>query len=153
MDKKITRILIALAVTASVVTAWQVNEKNKKAEFYKNYPRGTIRIQVLNGTTIEGLAYKVTKVLRRNGFDVVEFGNAGSVRFEKTMVIDHCGDNEAKMGVLTYFLKSDGYVTIYDDKAVSEHVDATVILGSDALDNDNIRVNNLLGGWPLDEND
>ncbi len=54
----------------------------------------SIRVEVLNGSEEDGLARKVTDLLRRNGFDVVNLGNAESSYFLETIVVDRSGRME-----------------------------------------------------------
>ncbi|MCK4590472.1 MAG: LytR C-terminal domain-containing protein [Candidatus Latescibacteria bacterium] len=53
-----------------------------------------IRVEVLNGCEEKGLARKVTSLLRRSGFDVVNFGNAENFDFLETIVVDRSGQIE-----------------------------------------------------------
>jgi hypothetical protein len=53
-----------------------------------------IRVEVLNGCEERGLARKVTGLLRRSGFDVVNFGNAENLDFLETIVVDRSGHIE-----------------------------------------------------------
>ncbi|OPX32867.1 MAG: hypothetical protein B1H40_01470 [Candidatus Latescibacteria bacterium 4484_181] len=53
-----------------------------------------IRVEVLNGCEERGLARRLTDLLRRSGFDVVNFGNAESFDFLETIVVDRSGHIE-----------------------------------------------------------
>ncbi|MDR2807474.1 MAG: LCP family protein [Spirochaetaceae bacterium] len=48
-------------------------------------------VEVLNGTTANGLAGRTAELLRDFGYDVVTVGNADSSDYEKTIIIDHSG--------------------------------------------------------------
>jgi hypothetical protein len=52
-----------------------------------------VRVQVLNGTTVRGLARRATVVLRDRGFDVVEVGTVKTSR-DTTLVLDLSGHPE-----------------------------------------------------------
>lgn len=57
-------------------------------------PAGTrIKVEVLNGTTIKGLARRGTLFLRDRGFDVVGTGTTRPVR-DSTLVLDRSGHPE-----------------------------------------------------------
>ena len=48
-------------------------------------------VEVLNGTTANGLAGRTAELLRDFGYDVVTVGNADSNDYDKTIIIDHSG--------------------------------------------------------------
>jgi anionic cell wall polymer biosynthesis LytR-Cps2A-Psr (LCP) family protein len=48
-------------------------------------------VEVLNGTTITGLAGRTAEVLRGFGYDVISIGNADHSSYETTVVIDRSG--------------------------------------------------------------
>ena len=48
-------------------------------------------VEVLNGTTVNGLAGRTAEVLRGFGYDVISIGNADHAGYEKTVVIDRSG--------------------------------------------------------------
>lgn len=50
-----------------------------------------IRVEVLNGCGAQGLALKMARYLRDNGFDVMNVGNAESFNIYRSMVIDRVG--------------------------------------------------------------
>jgi len=49
--------------------------------------QGRVRVEVLNGSGVAGVAWDATRVLRDKGFDVVLFGNAGSYSDDSSVVI------------------------------------------------------------------
>jgi hypothetical protein len=53
--------------------------------------RARIRIEVLNGTEVAGLADRMTNLLRDRGYDVVNYGNAPGARGKPTVIIDRVG--------------------------------------------------------------
>lgn len=53
-----------------------------------------IRIEVLNGCGVSGVAEKVGRYLREAGFDVMTWKNADSFNYPETMVIDRTGNLE-----------------------------------------------------------
>ena len=58
-----------------------------------------VRLAVLNGTDVSGLAKKTAEELKVKGFDVVAFGDVGTTDVEKTVVYFKAG-NEDKAGFL-----------------------------------------------------
>ena len=48
-------------------------------------------VEVLNGTTVSGLAGRTANLLREFGYDVIAVGNAEHFGFERTVVIDRSG--------------------------------------------------------------
>ena len=48
-------------------------------------------VEVLNGTTVSGLAGRTANLLREFGYDVISIGNAEHSGFERTVVIDRSG--------------------------------------------------------------
>ncbi|MDR1059290.1 MAG: LCP family protein [Treponema sp.] len=52
-------------------------------------------VEVLNGTVINGLAGRTAELLRGFGFDVISIGNADSQDYEKTLILDRSGQEDA----------------------------------------------------------
>lgn len=148
IDKKY--IYIALAVIITLLAIGVYVRHQKWQEFYRNYPKGNIRIEVQNGTTIEGFAFKMTKIFRYHGFDVVDFRNADSRKFKKTIIIDLRGNNP-ELKILQHFLQSKEYYTLYNDRADREGIDAVVILGEDLLENEAFKESRYSGRILFDE--
>ncbi len=88
----------------------------------------TFTVEVLNGTTVNGLARRVTRALRREGIDVVYFGSAPDDDVDTTMVIARRGDIAAA-GVVQEVL---GVGSIRLDPQPQLLLDVTVVLGRDA---------------------
>lgn len=85
------------------------------------------RVEVLNGTGEPGVAQQAAEVLRRGGFDVVYFGNAGSFDILRTKVIDRVGSRLLADSVARWL----GVHTLEVDPDVTLYLDATIILGRD----------------------
>ena len=56
-------------------------------------PGQRVRVQVVNATTVRGLARRATRWLRDRGFDVVEVGNSAQ-QLDETLVLDRSGHPE-----------------------------------------------------------
>src|SRR5919112_1167921 len=89
-------------------------------------PEGRVTVEVLNGTRRQGAARTATRVLRRNGLDVVFLGNADSL-VPSTRVVARRGDSVRARFVAAAL--GTGLVMIEID--TFRRVDVSVILGDD----------------------
>jgi len=89
-------------------------------------PARRITVEVLNGTTRPGLARAATRRLRRNGLDVVYFGNADTAA-DSTRVIVRRGDPARARAV--HQALGLGRVVVESDTL--RRVDVSVVLGRD----------------------
>ncbi len=90
-------------------------------------PDERVRVEVLNGAGIPGLAGRARDRLRDMGFDVVYFGNAPSFDHETSSVVDRVGDPDGARRVARAL--DLGAVTSDPDPELL--VDVTVVLGAD----------------------
>ncbi|MCL2044297.1 MAG: LCP family protein [Treponema sp.] len=51
-------------------------------------------VEVLNGTTVNGLAGRTAEVLRGFGYDIIDVGNADHSGYERTVILDRSGQEE-----------------------------------------------------------
>lgn len=86
-----------------------------------------IKVEVLNGSGISGLAVKAGNILKDKGFDVIDTGNADSTQYSETIVYDRKGQGDIAIKVAEA-LDIKGYKVDLDEKAKA---DVTVILGKD----------------------
>jgi hypothetical protein len=93
-------------------------------------PRERVRVEVLNAGGVAGLAREVMNLLREDGFDVVQFGNAGSFDRDSTVVIDRVGREEMAEGVANAL----GIRNVLSEPDPNLFVDVTVLLGRDWAD-------------------
>jgi len=56
-------------------------------------------VEILNGTTEKGLAARTSDIFESFGYDVVAVGNAPTLDYQKTVLIDRFGDKEALSSV------------------------------------------------------
>lgn len=89
--------------------------------------RARIRVEVLNGSGSPGAAARMTEFLRRQGFDVVDFGNAERFDHPRTTVLDRTGDSRAAREVAAALLG----VPIRTAPDSTLFLDVTVIVGDD----------------------
>lgn len=85
-------------------------------------------VEVLNGTSVDGLAREVTQRLRRRGVDVVYFGSAAGEPVDRTLVIVRRGDSAT--GVAVRSVLGLGRVVLEPDPRLL--LDVTILLGADA---------------------
>ncbi|MFC1660597.1 LytR C-terminal domain-containing protein [Gemmatimonadota bacterium] len=62
-------------------------------------PEGRVRVEVLNGGGIQGIARSATRALRDSGFDVVYYGNAENFSLDSSVVLDRVGRLDFAEGV------------------------------------------------------
>ncbi|TXH29761.1 MAG: LytR family transcriptional regulator [Elusimicrobia bacterium] len=84
-------------------------------------------VKVWNATSRGGLALRVARRLREEGFDVVEWGNYNG-RQAKSRVIDRSGRFDSARGVVEVL----GVGSLYSDTDPALRTDVEVILGEDA---------------------
>ena len=84
-----------------------------------------VRVQVLNGTKVRGLARRATQLLRDRGFDVVETGTINDTR-DTTLVLDVSGHPDWANRVAKLFPPSR--VQARPDS--SRYLDVVVVLGA-----------------------
>jgi hypothetical protein len=88
-------------------------------------PEGVrVRVQVLNTTGRQGLARRATRLLRDQGFDVVDMGN-GSPALDTTLVLDRSGHPEWAASVAKVIKPA----TSRTERDSSRYLDVTVLLG------------------------
>ena len=125
--------LIALAAIATTATAVALRgrgpEPVNRHAFAVPSAEARIVVEVLNGTGRPGRARSATRMLRRQGLDVVFFGNwegAGVVR--KTRIVVRRGGHQADARRVAQALGAGNVVVDLD---TLRRVDITVILGED----------------------
>ena len=109
-------------------------------EVYQKNPMRNIKIEVLNGCGIKGIAAKTSEYLRSNHrIDVIRSDNADRYDYPNTLII---GRNENLEKIL---LVSKSFGVSIDNKNIVRHepneslgVDVTVILGKDINSYSNI---------------
>jgi hypothetical protein len=96
--------------------------------------RDSPRLIIMNGCGRKGLAASVTRWMRRQGFDVVETGNAPGEPREETVVLLRSGRREAAERIVGVLQKYAGAGRLEDDQVRSSGADAVLILGKDFPD-------------------
>ncbi len=85
------------------------------------------RVQVLNGCGVDGLAAKVAKLLRRQGYDVVDVDNTSLLL--ESLVVDRVGNRDAARKLAK--ILGVGEENIIQQSCDYLELDLTVILGRD----------------------
>ncbi|HCJ67440.1 MAG TPA: hypothetical protein DHV62_09015 [Elusimicrobia bacterium] len=88
----------------------------------------TVTAEVWNATEQQGLALRMTRFLRRQGVDVIKWGNYGEKK-QSTLIIDRTGDLKKTEKVKSIFPGNDLISNIEPERMV----DVTIILGEDCL--------------------
>ena len=88
-----------------------------------------IQVEVRNGCGVDGLAARMTRYLRRQGFDVVEVGDYTSFDQPTSLVIDRVGDLASARKVAAALGISEEHVR--QDIQPDYYLDASVIIGRD----------------------
>lgn len=86
-----------------------------------------IRVEVLNGGGVAGVAGEATEVLRDLGFDVVYFGNADDFGRDTSSVLDRVGRIESARSVADAL----GIRTVLSEPDSNLYLDVSVVLGTD----------------------
>ncbi|MEO0106873.1 MAG: LytR C-terminal domain-containing protein [candidate division WOR-3 bacterium] len=95
-------------------------------EIYRR--NSNLRIEVLNGCGINRLAIKVSEILRRDGFNVVNIGNVEDKVFSETVVIERSRSDNANA---SYFARRIKCKNIGSDIDSALYIDVTLIIGQD----------------------
>jgi calcineurin-like phosphoesterase len=126
-ERSWTLIILLLGILCSVYLISSGKNLVEKRRLLRQMEISKIRIEVLNGTTIKGLAEKTAEFLRKKGFDVVRYGNA-SKEIVETVIIDRV-DPELKNATLTRDIIRQGKISF--EPHPLRLFDVTIVLGSD----------------------
>lgn len=100
---------------------------NKLTYTKTDYTPQEIKVQVLNGSGKRGIAKRIRDKLVRNGFNVIEFGNADYQNYEQTIVLDRTGNMKKALKVAQILKCKNVFPKI--NKFIM--LDVTVIAGKD----------------------
>jgi len=84
-----------------------------------------VKVQVLNGGGLPGVAWEATRLLRDMGFDVVSYGNAGTFSQDSSVVMDRVGQWEDARLVAEVL----GIEATVSEPDSALYVDVSVVLG------------------------
>ena len=101
-------------------------------EVYQKNPIENIKVEVLNGCGLKGIAARMAVFLRANNVDVVRSDNADHYDYPNTVIISRNENIESLKAVSRSFgITLDNKTHIMTDPDESLGVDVTVILGKD----------------------
>ena len=89
----------------------------------------TVRVEILNGTDINGLASRTARIYQSYGFRIASYTNADRNDYERTVVLDRRGNPDATRRVAE-LIRCDQIHSRIDENG-DETVDVTIILGKD----------------------
>ena len=109
------------------VGSWRRSRVKRLAPESSGLPRNRVRVEVLNGSGESGLAREATGALREKGFDVVNYGNAGTQSEEISVVMDRVG----RMEMAHQVAEALGILQVRSEPDSTLFLDVTVRLGND----------------------
>lgn len=115
---------VAILVGSSLAQWWEGPPGAPSPSAVPGAP-GRVRVEVLNGGGVEGVAWEATRVLRDGGFDVVSYGNVGTYSQDSSVVKDRVGDLETARLVADAL----GIEDVRSEPDSTLYVDVTVRLG------------------------
>ncbi len=89
----------------------------------------TVAIEVLNGTSVGGLARRAANVFQSFGYDIVSVANADNAEYQRTVVLDRKGRLDAAQRVANLIHCQRVYSRLEETGDMS--IDVTIILGTD----------------------
>ena len=117
------------------VTFPKVAVQSLAVDVYMENPIQDIKVEVLNGCGIQGIAARTADFLRANHVDVVRSDNADNHNYPNTIIISRNENIESLKAVSRSFgIALDDKTHILIDPDESLGVDVTVILGKDIYD-------------------
>jgi len=89
----------------------------------------TVAIEVLNGTSVGGLARRAANVFQSFGYDIVAVGNADNAEYQRTVVLDRKGRLDVAQRAANLIRCQRVYSRLEETGDMS--IDVTIILGTD----------------------
>jgi hypothetical protein len=121
-------VLAVLALGASAVVGLMAERSEPQPQpVAEAIDGGRLRVEVLNGSGVPGLARDGTRVLRQRNFDVVFFGNAPGGARDTSVVIDRVGRPHDARRVA----EALGIARVHSEPDTALYLEATVVLGRD----------------------
>lgn len=122
-------VLLLLLVAALFTRIIYPRIFNERSELQSELISEIIQIEVLNGCGVSGIANSYTKLLRANGFDVVETGNFETFDLQETIII-------SRSGVMTNAHRVANALGVSEKNVIREsspdyYLDVSVIIGND----------------------
>mgnify|MGYP003722747707 FL=1 len=117
------------------VTFPKIEAQSLAVEVYQANPIQNIKVEVLNGCGIKGIAARTADFLRTHQVDVVRSDNADRYDYPNTVIISRNENVESLKAVSRSFgiaMNDETHILIVPDESLG--VDVTVILGKDIYD-------------------
>ena len=117
------------------VTFPKIEVQSLAVEVYQANPIQNIKVEVLNGCGIKGIAARTADFLRSHQVDVVRSDNADRYDYPNTVIISRNENVESLKAVSRSFgiaMNDETHILIVPDESLG--VDVTVILGKDIYD-------------------
>ena len=117
------------------VTFPKIEAQSLAVEVYQANPIQNIKVEVLNGCGIKGIAARTADFLRSHQVDVVRSDNADRYDYPNTVIISRNENVESLKAVSRSFgiaMNDETHILIVPDESLG--VDVTVILGKDIYD-------------------
>jgi len=126
-----TLVVVNVVLIASMINRLIVTPGNKTPEL--NVPgavENQLKVEVLNGCGVNGLAHTFKEILQNHNYDVVAVGNAESMDYDKSIIIDRGRRPEKDIKDFCRFIgiKTDNIVRINNSDL---QVDIRFIIGAD----------------------
>jgi hypothetical protein len=119
-------VLIVGAYLGSALSEWSGPTAVETAEAGQP-PLGRVRVEVLNGGGISGLARSAVDELRERGFDVVYYGNQEPFDADSSVVLDRVGDARMAEAVA----EALGIARVRSEPDANLLLDVSVVLGQE----------------------
>ena len=107
----------------------EIPEETTPETLMSNRPYATIRVEILNGCGVSGLAALFKEIVHQKTFDVLNTENAAHFQYENTLIIARTDNTEAAYKLAEELGIPRERVRI--DKDASLLVDITMIIGHD----------------------
>ncbi|HOP31821.1 MAG TPA: LytR C-terminal domain-containing protein [Candidatus Hydrothermia bacterium] len=124
----IVGVLSIVFLVIIIVSSVQASKLRKRTWYIENINPG-IRIEVVNATGVNGLAAKVTYLLRQDGFDVVYYTSVKDT-INKTVIVERSDSSLSHAIYVGEWLGCDETTLEWDYDKIS---DCTIVLGMDFL--------------------
>ena len=90
-----------------------------------------VRVEIMNGTDVPGLAAKMGDALKSQGFNVIAVGNAARRNYSTTQLLDRSGDDGKTKLVSTAVGRLVSSARLSKNPDAQARADVTVIIGKD----------------------
>jgi len=102
----------------------EVRQRVKSLIYSKN---SGMKVEVLNGNAMTGIAHKIAKDLELQGFEIVNLGNADNFNYKKTKIIVY----SKEVNLDNEFKKLFNDFEIVKEYQTNDNLDLVIILGKD----------------------